>query len=226
MTIELYDNNGATADRYTAVFLEQEERKPGHFVALSMDEKPFHPQGIGQHTSAMPGPHLGKRIRLTDMPPDCRKLVLAELDERWKQCHFEDYDLTAEQLDDKYNPDGDGEHPYFTRKEWRNEVANENTCSGYWLWMQSEIDSEKNDLSEIIDAGVSDIDPMDVLSETIRFEYFESGCQASDLDHAVRRLLDECGELFESEANAVGFIMEAPLDESDDEQPGAESPAG
>lgn len=222
MTIELYDNGGATADRYTAVFLEQAERKPGHFMALSMDERPFHPQGIGQHTTAMSGPHLGKRIRLTDMPPDCRQLVLAELDERSKQCHSEDYDLTADQLEEKYSPAGGGQHPDFTR----NEVANDNTISGYWLWMQSEIDSEQEDLREIIDAGVSDIDPMNALSETIRSEYFESGCQASDLDHAVRRLLDECGELFESEANAVGFIMEAPLDESDDEQPGAESPAG
>lgn len=40
--------------------------------------------------------------------------------------------LTEEQLDEIYNPEGDGEHPDFTREDWRQEVANEETLCGYW----------------------------------------------------------------------------------------------
>jgi hypothetical protein len=46
-----------------------------------------------------------------------------------------DYELTAEQLDDKYNLNGDGEHPVLTRDEWRNAVAMHETSSGYWDWL-------------------------------------------------------------------------------------------
>ncbi len=51
----------------------------------------------------------------------------------------QDIDLSAEQLDDKYNPDGGGEHPMHTRQMWRDAVANEDTISGYWKWVESEI---------------------------------------------------------------------------------------
>lgn len=43
--------------------------------------------------------------------------------------------LTPEQLDNKYNPEGYGEHPEFPRKDWVEEVANENTLVGYWQWL-------------------------------------------------------------------------------------------
>lgn len=46
-----------------------------------------------------------------------------------------DKDLTAEQLDDKYNPDGDGEHPGHTRSDWVWAVQNRDTISGYWVWV-------------------------------------------------------------------------------------------
>lgn len=47
----------------------------------------------------------------------------------------EDKYLTAEQLDDKYNPDGDGEHPCFKRRDWRDAVDQEDTLMGYWDWV-------------------------------------------------------------------------------------------
>lgn len=47
----------------------------------------------------------------------------------------DDLELSADELDDKYNPDGDGEHPLITRADWRIEVANEYTISGYWNWL-------------------------------------------------------------------------------------------
>ncbi len=47
----------------------------------------------------------------------------------------EDLQLSPEQLDDKYNLDGDGEHPVYPRKAWRDAVAREETLFGYWEWV-------------------------------------------------------------------------------------------
>lgn len=46
-----------------------------------------------------------------------------------------DYELTAEQLDHKYNQDGDGEHSTHTRANWRVAVAAQDTLAGYWDWV-------------------------------------------------------------------------------------------
>lgn len=51
----------------------------------------------------------------------------------------EDVGLTVEQLDEKYNPEGDGGHPLFTRALWRAEVAGEHTVSGYWDWVHHQL---------------------------------------------------------------------------------------
>ena len=52
----------------------------------------------------------------------------------------EDLELTAEQLDDKYNSNGDGEHPLITREDWRNAVAAHVTINGYWDWLEYRMD--------------------------------------------------------------------------------------
>lgn len=56
-----------------------------------------------------------------------------------RECYYlataEDHTLTADQLDDKYNPEGDGEHPKFTRESWRRAVAGRDTICGYWEWV-------------------------------------------------------------------------------------------
>ena len=54
----------------------------------------------------------------------------------------EDKWLSAEQLDNKYNPEGDGEHPEYTRLQWRDAVAQESTISGYWAWVYHMITME------------------------------------------------------------------------------------
>jgi hypothetical protein len=71
-SIRLYDNGGKTFDRFTAVLMDQPERASNTFAAFGMSEHPQHPQGFGQHTTAMPGRHLGRRINLSDLPQDCR----------------------------------------------------------------------------------------------------------------------------------------------------------
>jgi hypothetical protein len=97
--VRCYDNGGATADRYTAVFTGRYRKQPDdEFVYLAMDARPFHPQGFGQHGSAKqqidtnchgfaPGVgrknHLGTRIAFDQLPADCRKLVLGDYVELW-----------------------------------------------------------------------------------------------------------------------------------------------
>lgn len=56
--------------------------------------------------------------------------------------YTKDKHLTAEQLDAKYNPDGDGEHPWVTRTNWREAVAMEETISGYWDWLAHVLSEE------------------------------------------------------------------------------------
>lgn len=76
--IRCYDNGGKSADRYTVVYMDAPERA-GLFQCLGMDHGPFHPQGIGVHSSAMPGRHLGRRVLLSTLPPDCQRAVLQDL---------------------------------------------------------------------------------------------------------------------------------------------------
>lgn len=53
-----------------------------------------------------------------------------------------DRNLYAFQLDDKYNQEGDGEHPIFTRGNWRDQVSQGYTLSGYWNWVVAQIEEE------------------------------------------------------------------------------------
>lgn len=52
---------------------------------------------------------------------------------------LEDKNLSPEQLDDKYNPDGDGEHPVYTQSGWRESVGAQQTLFGYWEWVQYQL---------------------------------------------------------------------------------------
>lgn len=61
-------------------------------------------------------------------------------------------------------------------------------------------------------------DPIFAQSEAIKAEYLASGCQASDVDAAVSRLMAECGELFEDDRAAWSFLMEEPHEETETDQ--------
>lgn len=76
--VRCYDNGGSTLDRYTAIYLDQPERGKNVFAARGMSEFPCHPQGFGQFTAAVPGPHLGKCIAFSKLPEACQKLVKAD----------------------------------------------------------------------------------------------------------------------------------------------------
>lgn len=77
--IRCYDNGGKTVDRYTVVYLDFPERLPGFFLSLGMSEDPSHPQGFCQHTVAMFGAHLGRRVPFQTLPECCRRVVRADL---------------------------------------------------------------------------------------------------------------------------------------------------
>ena len=77
--IRVYDNGGRTYDRYTVVYIAKPERQARLFASVGMSKNPFHPQGFGQHCTAMPGKHLGRRILFSALPDDCQKLVNQDL---------------------------------------------------------------------------------------------------------------------------------------------------
>lgn len=57
--------------------------------------------------------------------------------------YAEDKGLSADELDSKYNPFGDGEHPLFPRFMWREAVLNKDTISGYWAWLVKSIEQSE-----------------------------------------------------------------------------------
>jgi hypothetical protein len=77
--LRCYDNGGKTFDRYTVVpprwAKEERERNSHLFNAIGASEHPFHPQGFGNHITAQPGPHLGKRVKWADLTPDVQKFA-------------------------------------------------------------------------------------------------------------------------------------------------------
>lgn len=76
--LEIRDNGGKTMDRYTVVYDIIGDSR-GNYECVGMNHEPFHPQGFGQHGTATPGRHLGKKIGFKDLPPDCQKLVNQDL---------------------------------------------------------------------------------------------------------------------------------------------------
>lgn len=51
-----------------------------------------------------------------------------------------DAGATADSLEDRYNPNGDGEHPIHTRDAWILAVQQKVTLRGYWDWAAAQIE--------------------------------------------------------------------------------------
>jgi hypothetical protein len=86
--------------------------------------------------------------------------------------HVQDSQLTAGSLSEQYSPTGDEEHPKYTRSDWRNEVAQENTLRGYGEWVASMIEQEVDAVPRSLVA------PLNVSSASIQggAEYFPGAC--------------------------------------------------
>lgn len=65
---------------------------------------------------------------------------LDKLSPEQRQALDTDFTLDATLLDDKYNPEGDGEHPVFSRTDWRAAVEAKDTIIGYWDWVEYRIE--------------------------------------------------------------------------------------
>lgn len=87
---------------------------------------------------------LACRLRTTfEVSPDCydrwsftvKGEVAPKFDEALPPAYIDDPELAPDALDCKYNQDGDGEHPGYGRDEWRAAVADKDTISGYWVWV-------------------------------------------------------------------------------------------
>lgn len=76
--IRIYDNGGATLDRYTVIYMDEPRRASGTYSCLGMSADPFSPLGFCEHGIATPGRHLGGRIRWEELPEDCRKAVMQD----------------------------------------------------------------------------------------------------------------------------------------------------
>lgn len=79
-TLRIYDNGGRSFDRYTVIpprnaGADYREHAPFMWSAIAASENPYHPQGFGQHVAAMPGSHLGRRIRWDDLPADVQRFA-------------------------------------------------------------------------------------------------------------------------------------------------------
>lgn len=79
--LAIYDDPNCF-DRYSVYYNSVDKVKDGKkfYWVLGMSANPFHPQGFLQHTCGQLGRHNGKRIQLKDLPTDCRKEVLRELE--------------------------------------------------------------------------------------------------------------------------------------------------
>jgi hypothetical protein len=56
-----------------------------------------------------------------------------------------DHQLTADQLFQKYATKRDnGEHPQYLRRDWRHDVAEDNTLLGYWQWVEHQIEQDRD----------------------------------------------------------------------------------
>lgn len=62
--------------------------------------------------------------------------------------YTKDYLLTVDQLEDKYDPDGDGQHPGYPVYNWIQEVKCRVTRAGYWEWVHFKLQCEIEDLDK------------------------------------------------------------------------------
>ena len=86
---KIYDNGGETLDRFTVIYLKQQESSKGpYMLGVAMDCDPCHPQGFGQHIEIectkrgrpLIG-YVGELILFEELPLPCQKLVRADVEE-------------------------------------------------------------------------------------------------------------------------------------------------
>ena len=85
MKFKVYDNGGATADRYTIVPVSAKhypsEWKHGArlYSCLGCNNYPEHPQGVSMFSECVLGRYLGKRIEFEALPANVQAHALSRL---------------------------------------------------------------------------------------------------------------------------------------------------
>ena len=82
--LRIYDNGGRSFDRYTIIppRWARDYRERGFcWECIGASSNPFAPQGFGMHVSAMPGPHLGRRIHWDKLPADVQRFARQSFEE-------------------------------------------------------------------------------------------------------------------------------------------------
>ena len=81
--VKIYDNGGKTIDRYTLITPEGD--------VFGFNENPYHPQGFCQYAGDFGNTlssyrHLGKPIKLEDLPEQAQDYVTEMAEESIYQC--------------------------------------------------------------------------------------------------------------------------------------------
>lgn len=113
--LRCYDSGDKFVDRYTLMpprwaheYRQVHDRRL--FQCLGASASPFHPQGFGQHSSGLPGHHLGKRVHWNDLPEDVRKLAMQSYPE------YTPDTLEVERYTEGSKGEEDGEDDYYSLK--------------------------------------------------------------------------------------------------------------
>ena len=81
--IAIYDNKGATCDRYTVVYTPFRSGDAWHYPTLDMSADPFHPLGVGMHGEYSFRPTRRKAERVigwSELPAMCQQAVKQDLE--------------------------------------------------------------------------------------------------------------------------------------------------
>lgn len=125
------------------------------------------------------------------------------------------WDSLAEAEQDRINCTKDGSYRTSEIVEVPGAIANQ---PGFFEAVEDIVKaaSQTLDYVEVPDEGEGP-DPVFARSEEIKAEYLASGCQASDVDEAVEKLMSCCGELFQDDRAAWEFLMEEPHEDNEHE---------
>ena len=80
--LDIWDNKGASIDRFTVVFTGETPRKSQGMLyrpCVSMSARPDSSTGIYMHGECVNDKHLGKKIMFADLPKECKKALIMEV---------------------------------------------------------------------------------------------------------------------------------------------------
>ena len=80
--LDIWDNEGASIDRFTVVFSGKTPRKSQGMLyrpCISMSERPDSSTGVFMHGECVNDVHLGKKIMFADLPKACKQAIIMEV---------------------------------------------------------------------------------------------------------------------------------------------------